>query len=720
MSKKVNNFLKNAFHNASPDNFQDLETNPNNSVYSYNDVQIYSKKRKSTTFKILSAATVCAVIVVAIILNPLNLFSSIKDDPLSVNYINDESTLYKLLQTRDNIYYTSKFNSSFRDGAMENDAIEAPTSNGSNGFGNKLETTTKISSTEDDFSKTNTQVEGVDESDIIKTDGEYVYYISKGTFYIIDVKDPENMKIVTEKKYDYPDYNDNRHYDYDEQSSIGYSFPVEMYVDGNYLAIIFSCYDNVSNPENDGYYDWYYWANEYTEIRVFDITDKSDIKLIKNDSFDGQYSTSRKVGDIIYVIGYKNISSSMKIDDILPGYRNNMEDDTAWSKISLDKIQYFSEIKNDNNTIQYIIGTNIKDASAEANIQTFLNSGHIIYANSENLYIVGTSYEYTKTNSNPESGGFMGLNSIFSSYDYDYYVECNTVISKFSMDNGKVTFESMGVVKGNVLNQFSMDEYNGYFRIAATVDAWQSGSGESVNNLYILDDEMKIAGSVENLAKGERIYSVRFIGNKVYIVTFRTMDPLFVIDLEDPFAPKVLGELKIPGYSSYLHPYDETHIIGFGMDTREVGYDQFTTEGIKIAMFDVSDFSNPKEMFKTSLGLQGSSSELLYNHKALLFSKEKDVFAFPATVCEKYNYENSYQGFFNYSIDMDKGFVLRGTVSHRLSINNYYDEYGYNYNYDYDISRGVYIGDILFTFSDKAIRANRLYDMGSISKLELR
>ncbi|MCX4275311.1 MAG: beta-propeller domain-containing protein, partial [Candidatus Gastranaerophilales bacterium] len=150
------------------------------------------------------------------------------------------------------------------------------------------------------------------------------------------------------------------------------------------------------------------------------------------------------------------------------------------------------------------------------------------------------------------------------------------------------------------------DEYDGNLRVATT----NGYDEESENQLYILDENLKEIGKIENLAKGEKIYSVRFIGKIGYIVTFKQIDPLFVIDLSNPTAPVVKGELKIPGYSSYMHPYDETHIIGIGYNTKSNGYGGVTNANMKMSMFDVSDLENPKEMFNINIGEKYASSEI--------------------------------------------------------------------------------------------------------------
>ena len=285
------------------------------------------------------------------------------------------------------------------------------------------------------------------------------------------------------------------------------------------------------------------------------------------------------------------------------------------------------------------------------------------------------------------------------------------------------------------MNQFSMDENNGYFRIATTKgDIWRNDENTSKNNLYVLDDELKIVGSIEDIAPGEKIYSVRFMGDRAYMVTFKTVDPLFVIDLKDAKNPKILGALKIPGYSDYLHPYDENHIIGFGKDAVEVVHkDNKGNEigrnayylGMKIAIFDVTDVNNPKEMFTEKIGDRGTDSELLNNHKALLFSKEKNLMAFPITVMEVKNKDKGigpntmpeygsfvFQGAYVYNIDLTNGFELKSKISH-ISDEEYLKSGGDWYGSNKNVERILYISDDLYTISKGMVKA---HDMNSMKQ----
>ena len=258
-----------------------------------------------------------------------------------------------------------------------------------------------------------------------------------------------------------------------------------------------------------------------------------------------------------------------------------------------------------------------------------------------------------------------------------------------------------------------------------------------------MDKNLKQIGASDYLAKGENMYSSRFIGNKAYLVTYKTMDPLFVIDLSNPSSPKVLGELKIPGYSTYLHPYDENHLIGIGMETQEnvrrdsngrVISTTATVVGMKMALFDVSNVSNPKEISNVVIGDRYTTSAILTNPKALLFSKEKGIIAIPVnnytsefevSTSDAYStLINSYiqkskdyvsEGYLVYSINTQDGIKLKGTITHENVKTNKYSLYYYTSK----LLRGLYIDNNLFTVSENEIKVNDLKTMEQISNLKI-
>ena len=281
-----------------------------------------------------------------------------------------------------------------------------------------------------------------------------------------------------------------------------------------------------------------------------------------------------------------------------------------------------------------------------------------------------------------------------------------------------------------------MDEYDGFFRIATTIGHSWSSDTQSTNNIYILDEALQRISEIEDIAPGEEIYSARFMGERAYLVTFKKIDPFFTIDLSDPYHPEILGKLKIPGYSDYLHPYDEDHIIGIGKETVEPleeeqewrNIDFAWYQGLKIALFDVSDFDNPQEIAKVVIGDRGTDSPALSDHKAFLFDKEKELLVIPVSLYtidneikqQQGNYtgslygEYTFQGAYVYNLNLEDGFTLQGRVTHMdeddMLKSGFYPEYASS------IMRSLYIEDYLYTISENMVKINDLTDP-SLSEL---
>ena len=568
-----------------------------------------------------------------------------------------------------------------------------------------------------DYSQTNVQVQGVDEADIVKTDGKFLYYVGNQKIVIAKAAPADKMEITSIIKF---------------YSQIT---PLEIYVDDKHLTVIGTAYTEIPIHEpvpkigsgtlgiNVIRYKPYY-ANPTVKMLVYDISDKSDIKQLREVELEGNYLSSRKIGSKIYLISNKYMNYffwNQEMDyNETPSFRDSASGE-GFRTIPYDKISYFPDSVEPNYML--VAGVDLDKPKESAHVSTYLGSGQSVYASTENLYVAVTKYKKDKTESSAQNK--LVEPSLLPIRPGQ--VQQETVVYKFGLKNGRIDYLTKGEVPGRVLNQFSMDESNKTFRIATTKgDLWGTEENLSKNNLYILDASMKRLGQIEGIAPGEQIYSVRFMGDRAYMVTFRTVDPLFVIDLKDARNPKILGQLKIPGYSDYLHPYDENHIIGFGKDAVEVIHkDNHGQEvwrnaynlGMKLAVFDVTDVTNPIEKFSERLGDRGTESELLRNHKALLFSKEKNLLAFPVTVMEVKDknartYDNAppygtfaFQGAYIYNIDMEKGFKLRGKITHIHE-----EEYKRAGSYWYDpskfVDRILYIKDDLYTFSKYGIKAN--------------
>ncbi|HOS69946.1 MAG TPA: beta-propeller domain-containing protein, partial [Bacillota bacterium] len=512
-----------------------------------------------------------------------------------------------------------------------------------------------------DYSTTNVQVEGVDEADIVKTDGKYLYQVNNNRIVVAEIYPSDKMKITKIIGL--------------EEENI---YPMELYLDDKYLILIGASNNSIPvyRPGQNSIMPEYYphYSNETVKLMAYDITDKSNIKKIREIELEGSYLSSRKIGSKLYLVSnkrfnYRRILDNAEVNDT-PSYR-----DTAVKEefINIDhgKIGYFPGSVEPNYMI--VAGVNFDLPKEGVNVSTYLGSGESIYASAQNLYVAVTRHNIINWDvRNPIIQDSAAPKKVEKVNDRE------TVIYRFALNNGKLDYTGKGSVPGSILNQFSMDEDKGYFRIATTRgNLFGEGEDISKNNMYVLDSDMNTCGSIEDIAPGERIYSVRFMGDRAYMVTFKKVDPLFVIDLKDPKNPAILGALKIPGYSDYLHPYDENHIIGFGKDTIELSNEgtwkrEGTTayyQGMKIALFDVSDVSNPKEKFKEIIGDRGTDSELLNNHKALLFSREKELMAFPVTVMEIESGGNvednrpvygsfSFQGAYVYNVDLEEGFKL--------------------------------------------------------------
>lgn len=510
-----------------------------------------------------------------------------------------------------------------------------------------------------EYSTTNVQVAGIDEADIVKTDGEFIYLIANNTVFILKAYPPEEASIFSKITF-----NTDEH-------------PSGIFVssNGDKLAVLGTKY--TSSP----YYMYSYDVKTF--IKIYDVSNKTNPIQTRNFMMSGSYFNSRMIGEYVYAI----ISQPAYViydTVILPKiYSENKIMD-----VEASRIHYFN-ISEECYTFTTAVALNMLNDGEEPNTLTVMMGG--------------TSTMY------------MSLNNIYITF---HKWNEQTSIYRIRVENRTLICEAQGEVPGRELNQFSMDEYNGYFRIATTT--WTNGT-----NLYVLNMNLSVVGKLENLAPKEYFHSARFMGEKCYLVTFKKVDPLFVIDLSDPTNPRKLGELKIPGYSDYLHPYDENHIIGVGKETVEATEGNFAWyQGIKISLFDVTDVNNPRQIANYTIGDRGSDSPVLSDHKAFLFDKAKNLLVIPVLVA-KIN-QSMYpegvpswvsgdfvgQGAFVFDVSLEDGFVLKGNVTHLengMSVRNVY----------YHVKRSLYIGNILYTVSERKVKINTIEDLEFVNEVEL-
>ncbi|MFH5185505.1 beta-propeller domain-containing protein [Paenibacillus sp. TAB 01] len=471
-------------------------------------------------------------------------------------------------------------------------------------------------------------------------------------------------------------------------------------------------------------------------------------------SWKGAYVSSRKVDGSLYFVTNKGLAYSpalrlnqsrpaagtdtlSSLSKQLPVYKDSAAGND-FIPVGYDSIRYFPDSLK--STYLMIGGLNLDQPGQSMTVQSYLGSGSEVYASRKHLYVVSPEYAAASVQPLDTSAPQRRIAS---------FREENSAIYKFGLDEGAIRYIGRGSVPGHAVNSFAMDESNGYFRIATTRRQWNEGGGMSMSSqMYVLDESLQTAGKIENIAPGEQIYSVRYTGDRAYMVTFRTVDPLFVIDLKEPQAPKIVGKLKIPGYSNYLHPYDENHIIGFGKDTVEISNESSSGaapdnsfnsssvfyQGMKMALFDISDVEHPKELFVERIGDRGTESELLNNHKALLFSKDQGLLAFPVTVRE--NAANgsaaagtkqvqasqygsfTFQGAYVYKLDLTEGFKLQGKITHLTSED--YDKSGeLGSAPQRSIHRVLSIGDTLYTASEQMLKATELRSFQEVGAVTL-
>lgn len=531
---------------------------------------------------------------------------------------------------------------------------------------------------EGDFSGTNNQVAGVDEGDIVKTNGSEIATVSGNTVTLIDA-DPQNPSILSEITM---------------KEDRGYIN--NLYLTEDRLLVIGTSYVLYGIPETfkeNGRKIAPSYSTNNTFLMVYDITSTSGLALVMDMDYEGYYVSSRLVEDDLYMVTEKGLNlwnmDNVTDYELQPKYADNLSGEITL--LPYDQLRYFPDYLAQ--SMMMTIGVDLK--TQESTVEAYLGRAETVYATTDNLYLSFTNYTYSE----------QQVNSLIYVPNYTK----STSIYSFELENGTITYKNEGSVPGTVLNQFSMDLYDGHLRVATTTGEMWDENNLSKNNLYILDENLEIIGQVTDLAPGERIYSTRFHEDRIYMVTFRQVDPFFVIDASDPRDPEVLGELKIPGFSTYMHILDSNHVLGFGSDTYEEN-GGVRTGGMKLSLFDVTDPANPVESKNEVIGVAGTYSELQYNHKALMISLGKEVMGFPITVAGSTPYVTDFNGAYVYDVTTDS-FNYRGQITHL--------EEGAKDYYGDGIQRLLYIGDYLYSLSSNKLMVSDLMTLEKVSELKL-
>lgn len=598
-----------------------------------------------------------------------------------------------------------------------------------------------------DYSTTNVQVENVDEPDYLKNDSKYVYIVSQNTLSIIDAYPAESAKLILKIALD-----------------IESQYIQNMFLNDDRLVIF---YNGQSDDEIIPQFDFVPRRSysSVTHALIVDVSDKENPTILKDYSIDGHFRDARMIGDYAYFVTNSNI------DHQHPRLPIIMEDSV---RIMTPEAFYFDNLEQFSN---FNTLTAIDIFGDKINSETFLMGySGTFYVSEDNFYLtyqqsmphgfyenssrdrffdvvvpllpndiqneikliqkdssINSSTQWVKISELMQKSYngmdkkdkeelFEKIREALKEYDVKIQEETRkTIIHKISIDEDKIEYVAKGTVPGRLLNQFSMDESGDRFRVATTVEYYIQNQGTvRTNAVYILDEQLNIVGGLDDIAPDESIFSAKFIGDRLYLVTFQQIDPFFVIDLSAD-TPKILGELKIPGFSNYLHPYDEEHIIGIGRDTKEIENGRVQQLGIKIALFNVADVNNPKVADDIIVGDSSTQSEALHNHKAFFFDKTKGVLSIPITgdaenlngisnakkIAPDYN---RWSGFYVFDLDKNDGFNLKGTITHSEENSRYY---GMNN------ARTFYIEDVLYTASQGYLKMNFFNNLEEINSIQL-
>lgn len=460
-----------------------------------------------------------------------------------------------------------------------------------------------------DYSQTNVREAGVDEGDVVKTDGKYLYILkSDSSVKIVDIQSSE-MELVSTVTLD----------------QLNESIE-EIYLEDNQLILITSGYNSSMEEEESDVYavDRY----TYAAVSVYDISDREHPQQTERMTQEGTYRQSRKNGNYFYLLTQYSPSIGESVDDsdVIPLVNEE--------KVMVNNIYLPSNL----NQPDYLVvsGTDLSDLQKPVSTKAIVSGASDFYMSTDSLYICCQNWEHGKS---------------------------STQILKFLCVDGEITASNMAELPGYLNDTFSLDEYDGYLRVLTTED----GNGES-NNLFVLDEDMNTISTIRDIASGETIRSARFVGDMGYFVTFRQTDPLFCVDLSEPESPEILSELKISGFSSYLHMYGENRLLGIGYEADE---DTGSQTGVKLSMFDISDPENVTEENKYVIK-DAYYLPLDYNYKAITIDADKNLIGF---VCD-----GEYMVF---RYDEEKGF--ENLLTYTMSDNNYWD--------GQESCRGIYVGE---------------------------
>ncbi len=572
-----------------------------------------------------------------------------------------------------------------------------------------------------EYSTTTTQEAGVDEADFVKNDNRNIYLLAGNQLQIYQAWPAPQTRLI---------------------ASVGLEGrPRALFVSSG-KAVVYSDVESkdatlrIAPP-------WYYRYRAGLKITVLDLTDLERARVEREISLDGSYESSRRIDSAVHtVVTFPEFSFPELRDwpDDLP-YCGEKSDPmavyVAFRKLLAKNLAIIAKtpmaslipsiqdtrILPDGRRVEQDLLAGCQgiywpsDASGQGfasvlsldlvggatpKVTTIVGQQGEIYASSGALYLTHQNW-----NTKPHYGIWHPT--------WDEGRE-STTFHKFSLQSSPAssTYQASGVVEGRLLNQFSMSERDGFLRVATTTGYLPDP--EAHNSIFVLGQEGKdlsVVGSITGIAPGEDIRSARFMGDRGFIVTFKKTDPLFAIDLADPRNPHIEGELKIPGFSTYIHRMDEQHLLTIGFDAEDQG-DFAWFQGLELQIFDISDMQNPTLEHKTLLGTRGSSSEATANHLAFNYFPQKNLLALPMAICEgsagggSYGTQMTFSGLIVWNVTAEAGFAERGRVSFPVEGGSASACSSWWQNPQSHVKRSIIMDDYVFSIADGAMKVNHL------------
>ncbi len=590
-----------------------------------------------------------------------------------------------------------------------------------------------------EFSTTNNQVAGVDEADFVKNDATWIYLLANGQLQIMDALPPESSRIVSRTAIE--------------------GTPLKLFVEAD-TAVVYSSLPGLADKREYPDAPWgasqqqaectYGYDCDFTgdghpmKVTVLDLRDPAQPRLLRELRFSGSFINARRIADAVHtVVAFPEILfpglkywpedlpvcggtaldeaalrarftalreanakaiEAATLTDWLPSIVDTRYVDgqphTETGLLSDCRNFYASQI-DDGKSFLSLVSFDLRTQSA-LSVSTIVGRPGAVYASASALYVA------------PRHQAEGGRPWFWST---DVGPEEATSIHKFALTkDAHNSYVGSGAAKGRVLNQFAMDEHEGTFRIATTTGHLPSADVHST--LSVLTESagaLVEIGRLDHLAPSEDIRSVRYDGERAFLVTFKKTDPLFVIDLADPGNPRVAGELKIPGFSTYLHMMDDRHLLSIGYDADDHGSFAFF-DGVQLQIFDIGDPAAPTLVHKTIIGTRGSSSEALTNHLAFNYFAPKQLLAIPMTVCEgggdgQVGAQMTFSGLMLYRVTVQDGFFYRGGLAHQPpEIAASYSSACYHWWSDGSstVKRSVVMDDYVFSVAEDMVKIARI------------